>query len=231
MSLNVPSKAAPPGASWLETALRDGVIPSGTFYGAVASTPKGRDRVIDVLEHAVRILTQQGLVNLTLRSVARESGITLANLQHYFPNHEDLVSGLLLYVADRYDGEYRVLVNRPFASQMTKLETFIRFHVDDCTRLETTSLFFEIWSMCQRNDRLARLMDSMYAWHRQQVERLIDAANPGLTQSELTTRAMLIVAQIEGLTVLYCHGRLEHPDPETFRKATIQRAIDIAMAQ
>jgi len=219
----------PVGTTWAETAEQIGIIAPGSFFGAATVTTKGRERVVQILEAALRILPREGLVKLTLRNVAREADITLANLQHYFATHADLVNGMLILLADNYDRTYRQMFERPFASPVTKLEAVLRFFLDDCTRSETAALFFEIWSMCQRDERLSRTMDSMYGWHRWSIERMVLDAIPGLPDDEIVTRAALIVTQIEGLSVIYCHGRLDHPNPEAFRKACIEQLLKIAL--
>lgn len=227
-----PVKNDPPAAAtcWLQAATQAGLLAPGTCFGVVVPTEKGRRRVEQVLALARDIMRQQGSSQISLRNLARAAGMGLANLQHYFPTHADLLNAVFISVADSYDARYRDLLGRGFSSPRLKLETFLRFHVDDCMQPGTAALFFEIWSLAARDAVLGATMDSMYAWHRNEIKMMLAQACPGLSPGELSLRATLIVAQIEGLAVVFCRAPPEAAEADSVREACVDRLLDLALS-
>ena len=58
------------------------------------------DRKIQILQTAIQIMASKGYGNLTMRGLARASGLKLGALQHHFPLWEDLLRALATYVGD-----------------------------------------------------------------------------------------------------------------------------------
>ena len=64
---------------------------------------KGELRMFQLLDAAETILVRDGADALTLREVAKEAGITLGNLQYYFPTRAKLLEAIF----ERYATEFR----------------------------------------------------------------------------------------------------------------------------
>lgn len=188
---------------WLNRAIDRGLIPQGSFFGATAPTAKGRGKVLQILSVSLDILKDEGGIQLTARNVSRVSGIPLANIQHYFSAHEDLLNGLLVYIGDMYEKIYSIILGNSGISSKEKLINLIRSQIDDCLNPDSTSLLFELWSICNRNPRLSHTMNSLYVWQEEQLQGLIVDIRPDISLNDAAVRAALMVAQIEGLpTVL-----------------------------
>ena len=59
------------------------------------SLKKGEQRRISILSNAMEILIVDGYSKLSMRGVAKKVGISLGNLQYYFPNRQTLLQALL----------------------------------------------------------------------------------------------------------------------------------------
>ncbi|SDJ50543.1 TetR/AcrR family transcriptional regulator [Salimicrobium halophilum] len=59
-------------------------------------------RKIEILDAASRIVSQQGIFNLTLEAVAKEAGISKGGLLYHFKTKEALVSGMVKHLTDNY---------------------------------------------------------------------------------------------------------------------------------
>ena len=66
-------------------------------------TPKGRERIAHILDVATKMVMTNGFANITLRDVAKQSGVTLSNIQYYFATYEGLVEAILQHMRQRYD--------------------------------------------------------------------------------------------------------------------------------
>lgn len=63
-----------------------------------------------LLDHAARIVTEQGLANLTVQAVAEAAGVTKGGLFHHFPSKQALVDGVLCDWVERLDAEIDALM-------------------------------------------------------------------------------------------------------------------------
>jgi len=71
--------------------------------------------------------------------------------------------------------------------------------LEEITDPTTHALFFEIWALASRNAFASNLMDRMLGRERKTVYNLIRGLNPAIPDEEYMQRAILMVAQIEGL--------------------------------
>ena len=68
----------------------------------LAPSAKGRKRISDIMEACRTVLIDKGYTQFSLRSVAREAGMHLSNLQYYFRTREELIKGLIDYNSQSY---------------------------------------------------------------------------------------------------------------------------------
>ncbi|SOC83050.1 transcriptional regulator, TetR family [Ensifer adhaerens] len=201
-----------------DTAIRDIVAPDGLsggdneYFGASATTPKGRQRVKLLLEAALEVIEAEGFEGMSLRSVARKTSITIGNLQHYFPSHEALLRAVTRYILYNYLLEYDRLAELHADDPERQFEATIHFLIEDCKSRRTNSVFFSLWALSQRNEFVSDLMDLMYTDHRRSLERQIAQINPDIAPDRLPKIAALIAVQIEGLMLLISSGRPKHEE-------------------
>lgn len=184
--------------------------PAG-FYGTAAVTRKGKERTIAILHAARDLLAEEGYAGLSLRAVARRAGMRLANLQHYYATREHLLDGLLHFIAYSYDEVYTRLWDGK-ATPAQRLTALVEYLLQDTRNPTTNRLFFEIWSLAQRNESAARLIDWMYGHHRGNLETLIASISPDMPATVRSHRAALIAMQVEGLMILLAAAMPDHPE-------------------
>ncbi|MDE2441350.1 MAG: TetR/AcrR family transcriptional regulator [Betaproteobacteria bacterium] len=195
---------------------------------AEAKTAKGRAKVQDILDVARRLFIDGGYAEMTMRQVAEQTGISLSNVQHYFPTRENLLQALLESVMESYDLEYRKN-ERPEIAPRGQLEAAIRYLLADTKKGESEKLFVEIWSLSTRDPIGREIFDRMYSHHRANLARLIAAAKPELAEREVQHRAALIAMQIEGLMLLISENKPRHPELEGVEEACVAASMGIAL--
>ena len=197
---------------------------------ATAKTAKGRAKVQEILDVARRLFTDGGYAEMTMRQVAEQTGISLSNVQHYFPTRENLLQALLESVMAAYDPTYQALDSLEI-SPREKLEAAIRYLLTDAKRAESEKLFVEIWSLATRDPIGRDIFDNMYCHHRTNLARLVAAANPALSARQIQHRAALIAMQIEGLMLLISDNKPPHPELEGIEETCVEALMNIVFAR
>ncbi|PWF55325.1 TetR/AcrR family transcriptional regulator [Massilia glaciei] len=175
-------------------------LPSANKTKPSATTGKGLGRVADILHAARSILAAEGYAGLSMRRVANEVGMSLSNVQHYYGSKDALLEAVLLYTMDVFqaniDGISAAMTS---ASRMERFLSTTDMFLDEITDPVTHATFFEIWALASRNAFASALMDKMLARERKTIYHLIRGLNPDISDEETMQRAILMVAQVEGL--------------------------------
>ncbi len=79
-------------------------IPYTRDVGISVEATKGARRQAEILAVARELLVEEGYDRFVLREIAARAGMTLGNLQYYFPTRETLL-GALAEAESRADGE------------------------------------------------------------------------------------------------------------------------------
>lgn len=164
------------------------------------TTEKGLGRAHEILHAARALLAAEGYSGLSMRRVAARAGMSLSNVQHYYQSKDMLLEALLLYTMDVFQSKMdiisRAMTSRPRLDQF--LSTVDMF-LDEITDPVTHAIFFEIWALASRNPFASALMDKMIGRERKAIYNLIRGLNPAISDDEYMQRAILMVAQVEGL--------------------------------
>jgi AcrR family transcriptional regulator len=164
------------------------------------TTEKGLGRAHDILRAARVLLAADGYAGLSMRRVAAEVGISLSNVQHYYQSKDALLEALLLYTMDvfqaKMDGISAAMVS---ASRSEQFLSTVDMFLEEITDPVTHAIFFEIWALASRNPFASTLMDRMLGRERKAIYLLIRGLNPEIADTEYMQRAILMVAQMEGL--------------------------------
>jgi AcrR family transcriptional regulator len=172
-----------------------------SFYGAAASTKKGRECVLKVLEATRSALVSHGYGGLTLRLVAERAEMAHSNVQYYYPTKERLIDGYMAFQSDRYREDLGRILSERTDDPEGRLRAYVRYYIEDDRNTAVNTLFYEMRAMSQRNDAILHVLDALYEGYRHQVERLIADVNPVLAKPERALRAATIVSLIDGLMV------------------------------
>ncbi len=192
---------------------------------ASATTEKGRGRAHEILQSARGLLAADGYAGLSMRRVAQDAGMSLSNLQHYYGSKEQLLEALLLTIMDEFQAKMdRIAVAMAGRPQVERFLTTVDMFLDEITEPTTHAIFFEIWALASRHPFASRLMGRMMGRERKAVYGLVHGLNPAIGEVECMERAVLIVAQIQGLMLF----RLDrHARPEQFEtvRASLRKVL------
>ena len=190
-----------------------------------ATTGKGLERTQAILHAARAIFASEGYAGLSMRRVAAEVGISLSNVQHYYPSKDLLIEAVLLMTMNRFQEKIDSISRDMGAtSRAAQLLSTIDMFLEELGDPVTYGLFFEIWALAARNEFASKLMDTMIARERKAIYKLIAGLNPDISDDDYKLRAVLIVAQIEGLMLFRYHRPHKHSEMRAVH-ATLKTSV------
>lgn len=205
-------------------------ISDNTFDNALrnkasTTTEKGLGRAVEILLVARRLLASGGYAGLSMRRVAVEAGMSLSNLQHYYGSKEQLLEALLLTTMDEFQAKMdRIAVTMAGRPQVERFLTTVDMFLDEITDPVMHAIFFEIWALASRHPFASDLMGRMMGRERKAVYGLIHGLNPAIGDDLCMERAVLIVAQIQGL-MLFRLDRHARPEQYETVRASLHKVI------
>ena len=168
---------------------------------------KGRRKAEYILEQATEVLIGEGYSRFSLRQVANAAGVTLGNVQYYFPTKSILVEAMLGHVITGYIEEFNRLMAEVDGRPEEQLAAVLTHVIRDLTSPRTTVLFPELWSMANHDPAVEQYVEDMYESYRRIVAGLIPRINPRLTPGQVRLLTIFITSAIEGHTPFTGHGK------------------------
>ncbi len=189
------------------------------------TTEKGLGRAHDILRTARELLAADGYAGLSMRKVAAETGMSLSNVQHYYQSKDALLEAMLLYTMDLFQAKMdSISAAMTSASRIDQFLSTCDMFLEELSDPVTHAIFFELWALASRNEFASRLMDKMLGRERKALFNLIRGLNPAIDDDEYMQRAILMVAQIEGL-MLFRLSKAERRGQFMAVRASVRKAL------
>lgn len=170
-----------------------------------ATLAKGHLRVEEVLSAAEDLLKRHGAEGLSVRAVAQQVGISVGNLQYYFPTRASLLDAVFQRYADSFRAD---LVGTVMTSDDPR-ENLVRL-VDywlDTEHLPEQALFWHLWAISAYDDSARETMTRVYGGLLDRIAGLLRDVHPALGAPEASLRAATITSVIEGSGLFVGFGR------------------------
>jgi AcrR family transcriptional regulator len=174
------------------------------------------DRKQEILQQAITIIASEGYGNLTMRALARASGMKLGALQYHFRTREDMLSDLARHIADTYRKSFEALKSNVGVLGLRHLVLFI---LDDVpgTLLQADKLFPQLWAMARIEPTVAALLDEIYMDYLHKLERRINELGEKSPRAE----ALTLMSMLEGSTLFIGSGCRWEEDKDEVREAVL----------
>jgi len=192
---------------------------------ASTTTEKGVGRARDILLAARALLAAEGYAGLSMRRVAQDTGMSLSNVQHYYGSKEQLLEALLLSIMDEVQTKMdRIAVAMEGRPRIERFLITVDMFLEEITEPTMHAIFFEIWALASRHPFASNLMGKMIGRERRAVYGLIRGLNPAIGDDAAMERAVLIVAQIQGL-MLFRLDRHARPEQYAAVRASLHNVL------
>jgi AcrR family transcriptional regulator len=168
-----------------------------------AASDRGADRI---LRAARRVFVDTGGVGFSARGVAKEAGVSLGAVQHFFRTKDELLAATLEHVLSEFRREYdRLHEQLPFSAE-ARLLAAIDVLVEDLWQQESRKFFFGFYALSGHNEFAQNLMNTTFAHHQRRFAMYLQAARPHLTEQQCLDLSLQITAMIDGLMIYTAPG-------------------------
>jgi AcrR family transcriptional regulator len=197
------------------------------ILGAVGTGEEGlqeNGRREAIVQAARKLFVSEGYSAFSMRSVAKQQGISLGHLQHFFRTKADLLSAILEYTTDSYIRAYESFIRSLPDSPEDRFRGVVQYLLDDVRNAEVTAFFVEWWPVTFRETSARDLLRRLYKRNIDDFARFIGDLRPELPPTKVQSLALQVLALIDGI-LIYCHT--ESPSDDEFSQVTAEVAATI----
>ena len=174
---------------------------------AIAKSPKGEERREAIEAAARRMLLDEGYAGVSLRRIATKLGMSIGNLQYYFPTKDDLVESVIIGETQKpidLLGDVAWSPNDAPKSIRQAVGSLMQYYAGEAGR------FYAIMeSLALHDDRYAKLKADGYAQVVRHIEQLIGLVAPDQSNDRAAGLARVLVALIDGASLQVQFARTE----------------------
>jgi AcrR family transcriptional regulator len=185
-------------------------------------------RISDILVAATEIFRDEGYAGFTTRKVAIKAGLTLSNLQYYFPDKEELLSIIIKNFLHGFLDQYLRIAHRRGVTAPRRCAALIEQIFDDINKASPERFMFETWAFAQHETYASALVEGVYAAYRNIFAGLLSEINPALSADECQARALVLTAQAEGMMIFSARSDDSEKDYEEFVRTTKRSVKSVA---
>ncbi len=184
--------------------------------------------MLEIVHEALVLFSEEGYAGFSVRALARRIGMSLGHLQYYFARKEQLFEALVQHIIESYEPP-EIVTHFGDRTPEERLEGFVQVLVEDLKDPMTNAIFFELWSIGQRDRFAMKMVDQFYDRYISNFSDLIAAVNPALNSKRCRTRAALAATQVEGLMILLAKGRPRHTYLVGIERECVAQILHLAM--
>ncbi len=169
-----------------------------------------------ILDKAIEIIAAEGYSKLTMRALARASGMQLGALQYHFRTWEEMLRALAAHIASTYRLSFAALKRD---SDTLSLGDIVKFILDDVpgSALQADRLFPQLWAMARVEPVMKALLDDIYEEYLRKLENQLANAGSHSPRAD----ALAIMSLLEGTTLFVGRGRRWADDADAVRDAVL----------
>jgi AcrR family transcriptional regulator len=183
----------------------------------------GRQRI---LKAAKATFIRHGGAEFSARAVAKEAGVSLRAVQHFFSTTDLLLAGVLEFLVEEFDELYRELfVKLPFNGE-ARLLGVVDILLDSNWKQETRRIYYGLYALGCHNKFAAALIHRVLGRHLEMFAALIGGARPHLTEKRCWELAAHLAATIDGAMLL-----TEAPRDPYVNKAALSRIVKSSLLE
>ena len=179
------------------------------------------ERKQEILQIAIEIIADEGYSSLTMRSLARASGMKLGALQYHFRTWEELLRAIVGLIEDQIKAEW----NSQGLNNGASVYEIAAFMLENSSSPEggvlDDRLWPQLWAMEQVEPLVSDLLEEIYAEYLQYLVRAMEQAGVESPRGE----ALCLMSMLEGESLFTGEGRRWQQDRDLV-KDTILKFIE-----
>lgn len=177
------------------------------------------ERKQEIIQAAIEIIADEGYGNLSMRALARASGMKLGALQYHFRTWEDLLRALVNYIEKIILEDFEAQNLHDGQASVAEIAAFM---LDDSSgtadELLGDRLWPQLWAMEQMEPLVSDLLEEVYAKYLEILQATMTAAGVKSPRAE----ALCMMSLLEGESLFTGSGRRWEGDRKAVRKAILK---------
>lgn len=166
-----------------------------------------KSRREEILDITMKVLAFEGHASITMRSIADRVGIRLSTLQYHFANKQELLRCTIEHCIGSVITRMEEMATKSKLEPRKLLRKVLKLHLTTSCDLFVSKFFCAIWALAGHDKDVEKLLNEIYARDCKRYAGFIQLANPKLPKKTCELRAMLLLAQLEGLVLFVTPGR------------------------
>ncbi|QBY55421.1 TetR/AcrR family transcriptional regulator [Cupriavidus oxalaticus] len=159
-----------------------------------------------IVRVARKLLLEGGSLDFSLRAVALGAGISISNLQYYFPTRQAVLRAIMAPIIDAYlEDLKRALDSR--VSPRESLDALLEKTLSDARNVKDAALWWHFVSLSSTDPECARMYEEWYDTLTRGIAELVRSINPELKTADSLHVASLLIALADGLALQLGAGR------------------------
>ena len=196
------------------------------------TTGKGHERARAILETAKTIFANDGYAGLSMRGVASRLGVSLSNVQHYYPSKDALLEALLLQALANYQATvdaHSILDDGRLRVQ--QFEVIIHTFLDDLSQPISNGMFRELWALSLHNPYAEEILGKILTRIRKSFRNLVRILSPDFSTELCEIRGTLIAGQMQGMALYLTSQQSKAPELKNLKKEICAAIVCLATAR
>jgi AcrR family transcriptional regulator len=165
------------------------------------------DRRKEILDTAITVMAFEGYASVTMRGIAERVDIHLSTLQYYFRTKRELLSAAIDGSIGLYVHKIEEIMSDPTGDPRAHLHEAVSIHMKATNDPLISRLFASLWGMAGHVPEVEQLLRERYERDCESYSVLIQRVNPSLSKNQCDKRAVLLLAQLEGLVLMISPGK------------------------
>ncbi|MBC8750629.1 MULTISPECIES: TetR/AcrR family transcriptional regulator [Paraburkholderia] len=153
-----------------------------------------------IIRVARKLLLESGPMDFSLRAVALKAGISVSNLQYYFPTRPAVLRAVMAPIIDTYLDTLKQALQSNVSPRAT-LDAIFDQSVKDAKDSKNIALWWHFFSFASTDPECGQLRDEWYDTLTTELATLIRAANPERGAAESAHIAVLLISMADGMTM------------------------------
>lgn len=178
------------------------------------------ERKQEIVHTAIEIIANEGYSSLSMRALARASGMQLGALQYHFRTRDEMLRALVDHVAVEYRRAFESMHVDGISPSVREIAVFV---LDDSAgdTLLSDKLWPQLWAMQEVEPLVRELLEDVYAEYVIVLENALLAGGSQEPRGE----ALCLMSLLEGESLFTGSGRRWEGDRKSVRD-TVLKFID-----
>ena len=177
------------------------------------------DRKTAILRASIELIADEGYGSLSMRALARASGIKLGALQYHFRTWDALLVALVAYIESQIISAFEAGVGEVEQADVRDMVEFmLDEHVGTADGLFSDRLWAQLWAMEQVEPLVSDLLEEVYAKFLALLEAKLVERGAAAPRAE----ALTLLSMIEGESLFVGSGRRWEKDRPAVRRNILQ---------